>query len=386
MDDTVNKPYFKITYYEEDQFADGVYYIKNNMGNYLDHVVTGNPIDAAGRVSFNGSSNQRWKISHYADGIYKITPMSNTGKCLDAYTTGNNQPVTVNGYHAGDMQRWRIVSNNDGATWRFIPTQVGGKSCITGYSNNTDVKMYEYNAGSYQKWTIAKIATPSFSLISYYDQGYNTRWPGTGSSSPAQMVYSYQNTVKNYIMSQFDVNITNATSSAVSYTSIADSCPNSPGINSYCMDNCVDTYIAPHFECMYPIKYHHKNSIGMLNQSAPVSKFNKAVRWTGHKLCKGCRDRTNEPAGIYGVTYLDGSQVLIATSGFFDREVDSLITLLHELGHTMGANGDTYHGYNCVMSYGKNDTSIVTKIKNNSGLVFCSTCYNEIQENLYKYY
>ena len=268
------------------------------------------------------------QINHYSPGIYRITPVSNTNKCLDAYSVTNNQPVTVNGHWAGDTQKWRIVSNNDGATWRFIPTQDGGKSCITGYSNNTDVKMYEYNAGSYQKWTFEK---PPYILEveQYFDEGF-IGYHGFNASQSTNYINEINNMVRDQFITRLNVSLLRKKTEK--YISSEDYCraEHPMGWGDYCYHE---------YEYWpWPLVAHTR--AGNLNiemdTNRPATNKRTTVLWTGYRTSY----QSSEPNGVAFPNFNTAFILYRENNNFInDPYVKGIFAglLAHEVMHTVGA-------------------------------------------------
>ncbi len=158
--------YYVITYNEETMIEDGYYYIRSARdGKYLDHHMSENRTNA---WTFDGTPNQRWKVTRHSGNTYSIKPADDPWLALEVYQglDVNNRPITQYLYDSTMYYQWRIISNNDG-TFRMMPCISKTKGIDVYHGANTtmtfngrsfpkrygiDVQLFEYNGNTNQNW------------------------------------------------------------------------------------------------------------------------------------------------------------------------------------------------------------------------------------------
>ena len=116
-----------------------------------------------------------------------------------------------------------------------------------------------------------------------------------------------------------------------------------------------------------------------------IASDTKVIMWTGHVLCFNCS--AGEVAVNTGAfTYLNHTQILIYWgNGLSDsvRRKVSIGTIAHELGHTLGCEGDgvkdaCVENSNCIMYPGVSDTTKLQRLEDFAENAYCENCRNTI--------
>lgn len=224
-------------------------------------------------------------------------------------------------------------------------------------------------------------------LKQFYDGGYTTR---NGSSS-ASNIASYTSLVSNYYFTVFGVKVH---STVKSFVSPADQCEHMNSIDEPCsrtLSGVCDKETST-FHCTNAALALYTKPSGVTS----IADDTKIVKWTGYVLCEYC------PKGGHkkqkgGVT--DGEQILIHIGdagdiGEYTNEAISVCTLAHELGHTLGCEGDdtnTCSSSTCIMRYDydnnddNNDYSKYNAIRNLNTNVYCAACKDKILNYAYNH-
>lgn len=130
---------------------EGDYYIKNVSENkYL--TVNDKAMSLTG---FTASDNQKWKLRHYKDGFYKISPSSNLSLYFDVNNNSNTEGRSValgawTGYPTA--QTWQLKYNSDGSYY-IVPLV----STTRGLTYNNGFSITTLNGNNNQKWIIEKV-------------------------------------------------------------------------------------------------------------------------------------------------------------------------------------------------------------------------------------
>jgi len=110
--------------------------------------------------NYAGGANQKWSLTHIADGIYEIKAL-HSGKCLDVNGGGSWNGVNVQQWTDTDgiPQRWKIQPA-DGGYYRLIPqtnTAMALEVSGAGTADGANVDIWTYNGASNMQW---KFETP----------------------------------------------------------------------------------------------------------------------------------------------------------------------------------------------------------------------------------
>ncbi len=195
------------------------------------------------------------------------------------------------------------------------------------------------------------------SVYNYYDYNYNEKVGGNDTTTSANNINSYRTWVNAIFSTAFNLRITNNTTTL--FQSYGDIHNGNGTIND--------------------INDHFREWLGS-NSTNPHS----AVLWTGCSDGQGVTYLSRATIGIgENFTWNDWSGVGSCTA---DEHTKYLY--LHELGHTMGANGDSSCPalQPCIMSYNTGWSDTFTLIRNNSADdYFCDQCKQQILNTISDY-
>jgi len=110
--------------------------------------------------SYNGGTNQQWKVVDTGDGYYKLVSV-NSGKVLDVASAATYNGANVQQWDDtnGTCQRWKIVDTGDGS-YKLI-SAVSGKALDVAANSSDDganVQQWDDNGGWNQKWEFTKVS------------------------------------------------------------------------------------------------------------------------------------------------------------------------------------------------------------------------------------
>ena len=184
LNGTGTSSYFSLTYTEDTSIANGTYFIKNvATGKYL-YVSPSNPTSGSDVVvyPFLGNARQQWTVSHVSNGEYKLKSTYNTSLVLN--NTSLSAKVVTDGSTAS-AQKWRLVKNIDGSTYRIISCYNPGYglrcgSAINGTTDNADLVTYN-NGNSANKWVLEKAITIG-GATAYRERKYPNSYSGVSST------------------------------------------------------------------------------------------------------------------------------------------------------------------------------------------------------------
>ena len=147
------KPYFEITYTENNSLADGVYFIKNKQsGMYLD--IENKSISSGANVfqwEFSGELSQQWRVKKEGS-FYTIHPVVAPNCSLRANGIINESNITIYGEnYTGDDVLWSITYNDYAdSTYRLILKNGLGRTMVVqnaSSTNGANVFLYDYSVG-----------------------------------------------------------------------------------------------------------------------------------------------------------------------------------------------------------------------------------------------
>ena len=373
-------PSIKVNYWEDDTVREAAYFFQNKNSHKYLGVENGSLANDANveQYAWKDTSHQGWYVQPLSGvnaGLYKITAL-HSDKSLDLYcgVNANNTNIQQYQYTGNDPQIWRIVKNGDG-TYRVMPKLSQTRAIDVANASTLDganVLLYNYRGTDNQKWTLER----GYILHTYYDYGYETRY-----NAPSSHLMTKSNYIKDLYYAKFKIRLVFSTPSK--YQSKLDICGGGDAVDSQC-NHALDNNMCGE---NHPFGLHHKfqgNSCATKTGTATRAAGYIPITWTGHVVCKGgCTGNTHISRTIDGVTmiYPDNTYT-ISLFNMNEEATNSVFSLGHEIGHTLGAVGDTDHG-RCIMSYNINSRfGIGRQIINKEYDVFCSTCENQIRSYL----
>ncbi len=150
---------------EEPIIQDGIYTIASSMNSQLVLTVKNaqqNPMANVEIATKQNLQNQKFQITHLADGYYKMEVL-HSGKVLDVYAGSQQNGANVDQYNWNntDAQKWKIVDAGNGK-YAFI------SKCNNLYldvyaglqKSGTNIQTYASNQTNSQKFTLEKVTSP----------------------------------------------------------------------------------------------------------------------------------------------------------------------------------------------------------------------------------
>ena len=346
---------------ETNQLERSVWIFENESGNYytIRNYTTGyyivnnsNQLAHLSRMSSVISDDMLWKLIRQDDGSYKIQSKSNSSY----YVTEQN---------------------------------------VSHATQDPDIILTNTNEGSRQKWFLTP-KTFSVSINNYYDYSFQVRSDGTTGVNNATLleINNRQRKLNDYLFSEYGIVVVNNTPSRM--TSYADMCHGISNINSTTIEaNCTHgTAICDGRQplCNHilsgtgscnsycPSAFHHNNSLKihywyMYNLASPSAHIN--IMWTGHRNCN-CDNAY--------VPWSSGTHITATLYNSTDTRYRDY-TAFHEVGHSLGASGDTTcTSTSCVMAYSTSWSTYFTLLSNPNNNTFCDVCEMQIRKNVYNTY
>ncbi len=137
----------------------GFYFIKNvETGKYLD-VYNGNTswFTPVNQYTFNGQTNQKWRVARGLDGHYRINSALDQNLFLNVSnggdTEGRNAEISGN-YPSSDAQNFEIIPTDAYTSFRIVPQCSNRSLClgVSGSGDNASVQTMEFTGDDSQKW------------------------------------------------------------------------------------------------------------------------------------------------------------------------------------------------------------------------------------------
>ncbi|OZG61789.1 1,4-beta-N-acetylmuramidase [Bifidobacterium lemurum] len=146
----------------KNDLPDGIYEFSSSVGKTMRLDVSGGSKNNGGNVQIyaaNGTSAQRWRISHDAQGYVTLASV-NSGKVLDVENGTSSSGTNVQQYAANGTwaQKWIAVK---GATGDYVFYSALAENMVLdvsgGYARNgTNVQLYVSNGTAAQRWSLKK--------------------------------------------------------------------------------------------------------------------------------------------------------------------------------------------------------------------------------------
>lgn len=136
-------------------FRPGAYYriVAKHSGKVLDvNLGKGNQANVV-QHGWHGGDNQRWKFVSEGNGYYRIVA-KHSGRVLDVVwkELGNQANVVQNDWHSGDNQRWKIEGLGDGY-YRILAKHSGKALDVNmGKGDQANVVQHAWHGGENQRW------------------------------------------------------------------------------------------------------------------------------------------------------------------------------------------------------------------------------------------
>lgn len=339
---------------------------------------------------------QRWRLTHWGQNLYWLQPMNEYEKNSNTYPyalTSDSSGNLYISYKTADVNinQLFILKRNIDGTYYIHPAITGTDRSLTvsNTTSGTEVTTVTHNPNiPCLKWRFEEVNNFNVSINNYYDYGFVTRF----ASSTDATINNRQTKVNDFLSSVF--NITVANNYPVRHKSYADMCYDGYSINQTLIDagcNHLATScdkkkeLCDHIlsgigscssSCSLP--YHHNNSLKIHSWFAyefnnPDADIN--LLWIGHKAC----EEVNIP-------WSSGTHITATLYNPLDSRFADY-TAFHEIGHSLGAQGDTNClSQSCLMAYTTPWSTLFSLLENPGENTFCEKCKNEIRENLLQYY
>lgn len=291
----------------------------------------------------------------------------------------------TSGYDIYDVTYWAKAHYEQPATEHGIRLQ---PETVSSSVNRVCYASVEHtNANKKPLVTIYYNYEYTLSLQQYYDVGFIVRY-----GSPA-MITTYTGYVHDYFLEKYNIKIYSTISA---YVSLADQCSHKNSVNDLCQKELPLENAGTNVNvvCDYQTgSYHCCNIDGMLSTlpagASVVSNDTKIVMWTGHVLCEGCTLLNPTSTEALGCTFSPGRQILIchgddvayAQLTGVPSYKEFTCTLAHELGHTLGCQGDAsdtcVEPSECIMA-GSDSDELFDSLDELMD-AYCDTCDRKIQ-------
>ena len=165
-----------------------VYRLRNKKsGLYLTAAGTGSESNVQ-QETYNGSSNQKWRLNLTSNGYCQLTPQNNTSMALDLYCGSTPPSKNTNGaniqlYHKSTTalnQQWKFVRNWDGS-YHILSRYCNDERGIVVHGASTasgaNVVLYTISVNDYGKndyWTLEPVDKGDADFYSFTGEGgYN---------------------------------------------------------------------------------------------------------------------------------------------------------------------------------------------------------------------
>ncbi len=318
----------------------------------------------------------KYKFTHLGNGLYKITQKGDDTKALTA-----SGAVSLSAYTGADSQKWYV--NGSGDNFYLVPKSKQDTFLTT---RGASMPKLEYNTygGSW------RIYGAEVTIYNYYDNSYVKRHAASG-IDPAQYIAECQSKLNEVLENVFDIRVINGNSPTL-MNSFVDQCteldPND--LDSYCT-RCSSEACADGGGKDLNTGHHtsfRKNNDYLIALHQPNSQMKEIYALSvGHKLCV-YKDETDSHGSYWaGVAFkpdVSGCTVMADSTGD-NRSHRSLLTMLHEQSHLLGAGGkaDTNHG-ECIMSYNRTYGQMLNLLNDPDSYdnLYCTDCKQAIRDYL----
>ena len=299
--------------------------------HYIQNVATGKYIDIEGpsklegaiiqQWQFNAKPQSRWYLSFESDGYFTLkSEYSNMYIGVDS----TNSSVVKQYSTISDYTKWKAIKTASGNCKLVCKgIESSGMVLATPYEtsgNGANLTMTTYTDDSNYKdeWDLQSCLY-SFSIVHYYDQGYNVRFTNT-----PENIDSYQDLCSIVLLKLFGVAIDTTINS---YTSCADLCTGTPTTLSHTSIDC------NHTDDHKTRTAIHDDGVAQFNAGTDVIT---KVMWSGHSL-----------GGKVSASYKFSHMIIMTIKTVTDNSyvnldntvirAKSVYTLLHEVSHQLGA-------------------------------------------------
>ena len=372
---------------------------------------------------FHGGNTQKWVFTHLGDGTYSIHSKNAStryylGVSGDSSTI--DQPVVLRTGAITSGMKWTVEKTENGA-YKLIPKSGEANGCVLATSKSSSANgailvqgKYRDNNSYRDEWLIS--TSYSLSINIFYDYAFAARY-----SNAENLLDSFQPQVKEIFGEIFGLSIAWNTPQKIYSTpdmckvyagvginanTVDAMCTANPSLDVPCCNYCNVNYYE-HANNPMSQYYLYSNCTSYYQiyhdfiKTYPGNNVTTSVLFTGNalyndegELCNRCYKWYNS-----GVLMLDNSS---STEEYYDAE---LLTFVHELSHTIGAQ-DHYHSekidengkkycvnrekcYTCNSETGRPmwclmDMGIFTNSPDNvnTDMLYCSACMEEIFEHL----
>ena len=335
------RPYFVYIVQVPNPYSDGDYYVKNISTEK--YASTGNeqtnPNSAVQLFNFSVSGEEEWEVDFGDDGYYTIKSVSN-GKYIGVDPTNTSlvrQSNILNNY-----TKWSIIETESGNyKLKCKATETSGYVLSLPSSSSTDgtsliMALYTEDQDFRDEWELYKIDY-TYTLYHYYDYGYNKRFSDT-TSTAEEKIESYHNAVAERLLQIFGV-IVYFECDAEPFESSADECKKL----LHGDDDYLD-YIGFDEDCIHGSD--SNSNIHLTPEAIKSANFAKSdiltpVLWTGYILSGNpgsvaFNKKTIVMTPLYTTTETSVDDIYVNKT---EPNViwNSIYSLLHEVGHTLGA-------------------------------------------------